>query len=432
MKPRSIRIDQSEVERDDSTLIGEGSFGKVHRGRYRGKPVAIKSLHRVFFEIASDESQKAVIATLVSECELHSSLRHANIVELYGVTGYGTSEMCIVTELMDCSLQQRYSASPPLTLCDHLDIALDIANALEYLHTHKPKCILHRDLAPKNVLLKEDTLGLVAKLADVGLAKAVEISSSHDQMAATLCPGTHSYMPPEALEGQGMAHYGPGLDVYSFGVTVVEMITCRPPSGILPHSHRNDVGILKTRHHPLYELLLQCISDRPAARPHASALVHKLKNTQEAERYIVASRRRAAARERSRSIGERDWRNEYYKILEEESIEGEEARPPSTTGPGVHASAGQPYMDSRSLASEPRSSTGVGAISHPVIEMEYSGDVVWPNLPVETIRTEGTPTIPTVSTSSSTLQHSLREENHGQHPRSPIFPLSSFEAPHGM
>lgn len=192
---RALNIPSGDVEVEGGEL-GRGSYGKVQRGRYQHTPVAIKNLHKIFFEVADAANQKSVISTLLTECDLLSRLNHENVVRLYGVVKAGTPDMLMITELMDVSLDKRYASFPLLTRPDEIDIAYDVVNALTYLHSQG---ILHRDLAPKNILLKDDEeTGLVAKVADVGLAKVLQ-TARLDRVEGTVCPGTQSYMPPEAL-----------------------------------------------------------------------------------------------------------------------------------------------------------------------------------------------------------------------------------------
>src|SRR5262249_32983772 len=99
-------------------------------------------------------------------------------------------------------------------------LLLDLARAVQHAHEQG---IVHRDLKPANVLLTEAG---VAKIADFGLAKLVDVEQGHTLTGAVL--GSPSYMAPEQAEGKGRA-IGPATDVYSLGAILYELLTGRPP-----------------------------------------------------------------------------------------------------------------------------------------------------------------------------------------------------------
>ena len=140
-----------------------------------------------------------------------SRLHHTNITQFIGL-GFlpGTQLPLLVMELLEASLDDLLEHMPNVPLSLKRSILEDIASGLLYLHEMKPP-VIHRDLTTKNVLL---TSSLVAKIADMGNSRIVDMRPG--QMARTLTefPGTLVYMPPEAQDDSH--RYGPSLDVFSF------------------------------------------------------------------------------------------------------------------------------------------------------------------------------------------------------------------------
>ena len=218
--------------------IGDGAYGEVFKAVWSGKQVAAKRIRAVFFEGDYDGSIRAAfLEKFKSEWELLSSLKHPNIVQYYTVILPPTPETpIIVTELLSCDLAKHIRDSqskPKVSFSEVVKIMLDVAEALQYLHSQKPP-IVHRDLASKNVLL---TKSLHAKIADLGLAKVFP----HGAMYATAMPGTPVYAAPETYPKKmgrtqkgRTAIYSEKIDIYSFGALMLETIIGHLPKRILP------------------------------------------------------------------------------------------------------------------------------------------------------------------------------------------------------
>ena len=123
--------------------------------------------------------------------------------------------------------------APEVSFSEVVKIMLDVAEALQYLHSQKPP-IVHRDLASKNVLL---TKSLHAKIADLGLAKVFP----HSAMYATAVPGTPVYAAPETYPKKigrtpkrDQAIYTEKIDIFSFGALMLETIIGHLPERNLP------------------------------------------------------------------------------------------------------------------------------------------------------------------------------------------------------
>ena len=153
-------------------VLGEGDFGVVHRARWRGTPVAVKVLR---------EGQSIRLEELATEIASLLKVHHPNIVHFLGACTR-QQPFLIVTEIMEGgSLEAALRNNAKFSLRRALEIALDCARGMEYLHVPNPNCIMHRDLKPSNVMLAGNGTAMgahelaldtgVAKLADFGLSK---------------------------------------------------------------------------------------------------------------------------------------------------------------------------------------------------------------------------------------------------------------------
>ena len=177
-----------------------------------------------------------------------------------------TDEPVLVMERMRENLREflernRNDLSPQ----KQLQICLDITRCLRFLHTHIPP-IVHRDLTDKNVMLGKD--GLV-KIGDLGQSR---LKANNAEYFNTAQPGAIPFMPPEAMPEQSC--YNERLDIFSFGVLMLEVATQQPPRVGLVGIGR-DEEILRRREdlskleddHPLKPLILSCLEDGPKERP---------------------------------------------------------------------------------------------------------------------------------------------------------------------
>jgi serine/threonine-protein kinase len=207
--------------------IGEGGMGEVYRATDTklGREVAIKLLPP---EVANDADR---LARFRREAQLLASLNHPNVAAIYGLEEAGEARF-LVLELVDgVDLAERLTRGP-LPVDQALDVAQQIATALEVAHEHG---IVHRDLKPANVKLTTD--GKV-KVLDFGLAKATDPGPAGDvnpSMSPTLTTastqagvilGTAAYMSPEQARGSVVDKRA---DIWSFGCVLLELVTGRNP-----------------------------------------------------------------------------------------------------------------------------------------------------------------------------------------------------------
>ena len=178
-RDRDWVINRNEVHIRRDQNLGEGAWGTVYRGKFRGCDVAVKEMHS---DIMSDHN----LQSFLREAEMASRCRHPCLLQFIGAT---TDERpLIITEIMECSLRIRlYSqgASPPseqeITI-----ISLDVAQALNYLH-QKPQSIIHHDISSANVLLWRQGDQWRAKVSDYGTANFVRKSSINYAGALNYC-----------------------------------------------------------------------------------------------------------------------------------------------------------------------------------------------------------------------------------------------------
>eukprot|EP00607_Mallomonas_marina_P010692 CAMPEP_0182421992 /NCGR_PEP_ID=MMETSP1167-20130531/7586_1 /TAXON_ID=2988 /ORGANISM="Mallomonas Sp, Strain CCMP3275" /LENGTH=313 /DNA_ID=CAMNT_0024599681 /DNA_START=112 /DNA_END=1053 /DNA_ORIENTATION=- len=193
---------EKDIELGD--IIGGGGVGVIYRGWFRGEEVALKAL----FDPRVDEKLKQ---EYLDELLVMSKLKHSNIVEFLGAC-MTPPNLCFVMEVCEDSLYQLLHVKRvEFTEKETLQMALDIASAMEYLHAQRP-CIIHRDLKTHNVL---KAFNGAMKLCDFGLVRIRNTRA-----------GTPAYMAPELIEGRS---FNRSVDVFAFGVFLNELFTQRIP-----------------------------------------------------------------------------------------------------------------------------------------------------------------------------------------------------------
>ena len=238
------------------TLLGNGGYGEVRVAQFRGLRVAAKSLHRV---ILSHYNRQI----FSREMEIASKVRHPNLLQFIGATTEGNP--IILTELMPTSLRKELETGFPLPYPAILSISLDVACALNYLHLFKPHPIIHRDISSGNVLLQPTShmgIGWRAKVSDYGSANLQNL------IATTENPGNRVYSSPEA--GIPREH-SPAMDVFSYGVLLIEMSICAIPQ---PGNRRQDINSI--RRAGFKSLVQRCVMDNRKLRPKMSDIINEL------------------------------------------------------------------------------------------------------------------------------------------------------------
>lgn len=253
--------------------LGAGGMGEVYRATDTrlGREVAIKVLPDSF---SADADR---VTRFEQEARTLASLNHPNIAQIHGLETTNGST-AIVMELVEGPTLADRLADGPIAVRESIDIAIQIANAVEAAHM---RGIVHRDLKPANIKLRSD--GTV-KVLDFGIAKTLQpaVTSGGPEPAALTMPaltetgmilGTAGYMSPEQARGKSLDEK---TDIWAFGAILYEMLTGQPP--FLGEDVAVTVAaILKTEPDwdaipelpsPLLMFIKQCLAKDPGDRLH--------------------------------------------------------------------------------------------------------------------------------------------------------------------
>jgi eukaryotic-like serine/threonine-protein kinase len=155
------------------------------------------------------------------EIRLATQLRHPHIVPVIGAGDAGGLPYYMMPFVTGESLRDRLRRQPQLPVHEAVQIACEVAQALDYAHSHD---VVHRDIKPENVLLHDGH----AVVADFGICRAITHSSDVDPITlAGMAVGTPQYMSPEQAAGE--REIDGRSDIYSLGCVLYEMLVGEPP-----------------------------------------------------------------------------------------------------------------------------------------------------------------------------------------------------------
>jgi serine/threonine protein kinase len=218
--------------------LGGGEFSNVYLVRHKisGKEHALKILdyhyllQRLKKEDLPDADSKSkfnlIKKRFITEAKLYKKIDHPNIVKIHetGVLADTDQEIEIPYFIMDyiegSTLANVLKSEAPFDLNRVISISQNVLEALEAIH-HKN--IIHRDLKPSNIMIREETGEAI--IIDFGIAKDI-VSGTRLTTTGTLL-GSPMYMAPEQFTDSSKV--GPGIDIYSFGAVLFEMLTGEPP-----------------------------------------------------------------------------------------------------------------------------------------------------------------------------------------------------------
>ncbi|GAV67471.1 Pkinase domain-containing protein [Cephalotus follicularis] len=226
-------LETSTNKFDPKRKIGDGGFGSVFLGQlYDGRIAAIKYLHKHHNSTATGKAQSISNKSFCNEILILSSIDHPNLVKLHGYCSDPRGLLLVYDYVSNGTLAQHLHGPTKSIYCRgsltwqvRLDIALQTALAIEYLHFSVSPAIVHRDITSSNIFVEKD-MGI--KLGDFGLSRLLllpETSSSSSCSSGyvwTGPQGTPGYLDPDYHRSFRLTEKS---DVYSFGVVLLELIS---------------------------------------------------------------------------------------------------------------------------------------------------------------------------------------------------------------
>ena len=254
---KDVKITQEE--------LGRGGWGVIQVGLFREQRVAVKQLYKVI-------TSKDNLTLMHREINTMSKLRHPNLLLFIGaVLDHPSGNPLIITEIMDASLRDVYKRNQLTNEMTKLTILRDVAAGLNYLHCLDDP-IIHRDVSSANVLLESKGPDRwKAKLSDFGSANIA-------RNAITTAPGAPVYSPPECVAATvaikvSKKQQTTKIDVFSFGVLLCEIMTCRFPDLDQFHGMLHNVA---TSSPPIAQLIRTCVEEEAENRPTIRTVIQQL------------------------------------------------------------------------------------------------------------------------------------------------------------
>ena len=238
-----------------SEKLGGGGWGEVKVAEFRGIRVAAKVLFR---QLQSPYYHNIFIR----EMNMASQIRHPNLVQFIGASV--DEEKVILMELMPTSLREHLETGAPAipSAVFRISVSLDVAMALNYLHLMQPDLIIHRDISSANVLLEPlHSQKWRAKITDYG-------SVNLQKQLTTKNPGNPVYSAPESSDPSMQTTK---MDIFSFGVLLVEMCTAQ-----FPEVATREAMIRSIRERRWVEMIRRCTQEDQQQRLSASRIIVQL------------------------------------------------------------------------------------------------------------------------------------------------------------
>nr|CAB3458212.1 unnamed protein product [Digitaria exilis] len=270
--------------------LGEGGFGCVYKGILPdGQGIAVKKLLG---------STGRGLHQLHNEVLVLAELQHKNLVRLQGFCSHQNDTMLVYEYIKNGSLDNflfgnlvttDYSKRNALSWEQQYNIIVGIAKGILYLHEESSMRIIHRDLKANNILLDNN---MEPKIADFGLARL--LGEGHTHTRTSKVAGTFGYMAPEYVMRGSVS---PKIDIFSFGVLVLETVTKRSNcssgnhynlnllsdvwdhwmKGTIPQMlHRSMDGHARSQALRCIHVGLLCVQPDPTDRPDISTVVFML------------------------------------------------------------------------------------------------------------------------------------------------------------
>ncbi|KAF8380196.1 hypothetical protein HHK36_027678 [Tetracentron sinense] len=324
-EPGSLKFTMEEIYKatrnfSPSFKIGKGGFGTVYKGILEdGTLVAFKRAKKSAYDTHLTVEFQSEIQTL-------ARVEHLNLVKFFGYLEHEDERIVVVEHVTNGTLREHLDCmnGTILDLAARLDIAIDVAHAVTYLHMYTDHPIIHRDIKSSNILLTEK---LRAKVADFGFARLGADSDTGATHVSTQVKGTAGYLDPEYLRTYQLTEKS---DVFSFGVLLVELVSGRRPieprrmldervtarwamkkfaegEAILTLDPRlNGTAATKLALDKILELALQCLAPTRQSRPSMRRCAEILWSIRKDYRAFLASDLRSLSSLSQRSLSTRE------------------------------------------------------------------------------------------------------------------------------
>lgn len=267
-------IHPNDVYIDETMILGTGRYCTVYLGKWRSTTVAIKKMN--------NDCSISDHLFLQHELSVMTHLHHPNIVQLIG---FCRSPLMIIIEYMEGDLSNNlYDISfypSCMSFSSRKSWSIQLCQAVEYIHSHTPQYVIHRDLKPHNILINRCKL----KIADFGLAKFGCIAQCDERIEVmdnknTTEIGTPYYMAPEMWFGQC---YNQHVDTWAVGIILYEiwelktlcMYSSKIPSS-LSDFYEKWKPFFRNTPRKLRPIIRSCLDFHPQKRPPIQHVLQKL------------------------------------------------------------------------------------------------------------------------------------------------------------
>ena len=209
----------------DYELIGKinkGGMAEIHKARHLGNG----SLYALRIMLPGTTGTSRNTKLFVGGADVAKGLDHPNIVRVFDIVLDKEMPYVVMEYVEGHNLKHHLLRHEAIVTEDPLDILMQAARGLRYLHKNK---IIHRDIKPENILVSNKR---EIKIADFSLA----VRKDKEQLVSRSIPGSRSYIAPEMVLHE---RYDERADIYSFGIAAYELLT-----GRLPYSGKSDQEVL--------------------------------------------------------------------------------------------------------------------------------------------------------------------------------------------